>query len=265
MGIVIYMQNDSDAGEDVPSSDSENQNTFFETGPVSPKGEQSNILVSDGTWSSVITMFPKPIIPCYSCDSSQVGLVRLLNAAANYPPFWVYINEQLVVEGLDNGDMSQYGRVSAGTQTITVTDDNNYVYLKKQIQVPVNRAITIAIYNTDTGLDIMTVDDYLCNGGINTGCFRVCNLSITNRKINAMLNWGVIIFRDVDYMQVTSFQYVTTGYYMVSVSSSSIYSSNIILLSNIYIRGNVSYTMYVFNWSLTQNAIRILIVEDRRN
>ena len=80
-----------------------------------------------------------------------------------------------------------------------------------------------------------------------------------------MLNGANIIFRDVDYKQVTNFQYATTGYYMVSVSSSSVYSGNLILTSNIYIRGNVSYTMYVFNWSLTQNAIRILIVEDRRN
>ena len=284
MGTIIYMQNSSNAGEYGPTADAGNQNTSNETGPVSPEGEQSNILEpnpqvewpelnppspeegeASGTWSSIITMFPKPIIPCYSCNTDQVGLVRLLNAAANYPPFWVYINDQVAVEGLDNGDMSQYGRVSAGDQTITVTDDNNYVYLKKQVQVPVNSAITIALYNTDSGLDIMVVDDYLCNGGINTGCFRVCNLSITNRTINVMLNGANIIFRDVDYKQVTNFQYATTGYYMVSVSSSSVYSGNLILTSNIYIRGNVSYTMYVFNWSLTQNAIRILIVEDRRN
>lgn len=296
MGTIIYMNNGPNSGENTKSTpqqpskelefvpDVGNNDTSTETGPVSPVGEQPNLLVPNpqvewpafdpyspdesgnaGTWSSIITMFPKPIIPCYFCNSDQVGLVRFLNAAANYPPFMVYINDQLAVEGLDNGDMSQYGRVSAETQTIRVTDDNNYEYIKKQIQVPANGAITVAIINTDTGLDIMVIDDYLCNGGINTGCFRVCNLSITNRKINVLLNGGNIIFRDVNYMQVTNFQYATNAYYMVSVTSSSIYNGNIILTSNIYIRGNVSYTMYVFNWSLEQNAIRILIVEDRRS
>jgi hypothetical protein len=295
MGDLIYIKNDANSNintepdpqqspeEGETPADSGNNDTSAGAEPTYSDGNQSNILVpnleeewpayhnpssEDGhesTWSSIITMFPKPIIPCYYCDSDKVGLVRFLNAAADYPPFLVYINDQLAVNGLSNGDMTQYGRVSAEEQTITVTGDNNYVYVKKQVQIPANGAITIAIINTDSGLDLMVIEDLFCNGGINTGCFRVCNLSITNRKINVLLNGGSVIFRDVNYMQVTNFQYTTTGYYMVAVSSSNVLTGNILLTSNIYIRGNVSYTLYVFNWSLTQNAIRILIVEDRRN
>lgn len=295
MGDLIYMLNDANSNintqpdsqqspeESEAPENTGNNNTSTGEESIYSDGDQSNIVVPnleeewpafenptsedghEGAWSSIITMFPKPIIPCYFCDSDQVGLVRFLNAAADYPAFYVYINDQIAVNGLDNGDMTQYGRVSAEEQTITVSGDNNYVYVKKQIEIPAKGAITIAIINTDTGLDLMVVEDLFCNGGINTGCFRVCNLSITNRKINAMLNGGSIIFRDVSYKQVTNFQYTTTGYYMVSVSSSNLLSGNILLSSNIYIRGNVSYTLYVFNWSLTQNAIRILIVEDRRN
>ncbi|MGL6220164.1 MAG: DUF4397 domain-containing protein, partial [Lacrimispora sphenoides] len=67
-----------------------------------------------------------------------------------------------------------------------------------------------------------------------------------------------------NYMQVTSFQYVSTGFYMVSVSNSITQNGNLLLTSDIYIRGNASYTLYVFNWSNVEDAIRILIVEDRR-
>ncbi|WP_394526718.1 DUF4397 domain-containing protein [Lacrimispora sp. JR3] len=295
MGDLIYIQNDANSNintEPNPQQSPQESEAPADTGDHdTPAGEesdysdgnQSNILVpgqqdewpvfdnpsseeeNENTWSSIITMFPKPIIPCYYCDSDQVGLVRFLNAAADYPAFYVFINDQIAVNGLDNGDMTQYGRVSAEELTITVTGENDYEYVKKQIQIPAKSAITIAIINTDSGLDLMVIEDILCNGGINTGCFRVCNLSITNRRINVMLNDGSVIFRNVNYKQVTNFQYTTTGYYMVSVSGSNFLSGNILLSSNIYIRGNVSYTLYVFNWSLTQNAIRILIVEDRRN
>lgn len=237
MGILSYMQN--------PLPDSEEDES------------------SGG--SSVITVFPKPIIPCYYCDSAQIGLVRFLNAAAGYNAFFIYINNQLAVNGLDNGELSQYGRVSAGLQTVTIGGRYGYVYIEKQVNVPVDGAVTVAIINTDSGPDLMEIADIKCNGGINTGCFRVCNLSITNRSINVLLNVGLVTFPNVNYKEVTSFQYILTGYYMVSVYSSDAYSGNVLLNSNIYIRGNASYTLYVFNWNNSQDAIRILIVEDRRD
>lgn len=248
MGIIYYMQNDTKTGQ----SPDPNQDT-------------SEISDTDEHWTSVITVFPKPIIPCYFCNNSEYGLVRFLNAAIGYNPFQIFISKQLAVNGLDNGDMSQYGRVSANMQTVTVEDENGYVYIEKQIEVPVGQAITVAVINSDSGVDIMEIMDRYCNGGINSGCFRVCNLSITNRKVNVFLNEGVLTFLEVDYKEVTGFKYQKTGFYLVSVMNSNAQSENVLLSSNIYIRGNASYTLYVFNWSNTMNAIRILIVEDRKN
>lgn len=218
----------------------------------------------DGTWTSFITAPLRPIIPCYFCDSPQYGLIRFLNAAAGYPPFLIYINEQLIVDSLGNGDMSEYGRVSSELLTVTVADANGYVYTREQLKVPVDGAVTAAVINTDSGPDIMVITDAHCNGGSSTGCFRVCNLSITNRGINVLLNGGVVVFLNVNYKEVTSFQYIMTGYYLVSVFDSNAYDRSVLLNSNIYVRGNSSYTLYAFNWGLTRNAIRILIVEDRR-
>ncbi|WP_313153336.1 DUF4397 domain-containing protein [Lacrimispora sp.] len=290
MEILSFTQNDMDM---VPNPmtdpeeggfpiDEENGNNTDRTGEEPPEENNENTPppnlekeqpVTDypntnagpvGAGTSIISVFPKPIIPCYLCDTNQNGLVRFLNAAAGYNPFLIYISNQLVVNGLDNGEMSQYGRVSAGRQTITVGGQSGYVYVEKQITVEVDRAVTVAVINTDYGLDLMEIEDMYCNGGINTGCFRVCNLSITNRKVHVVLNGGIVTFLDVNYMQVTSFQYVLTGLYLVSVSNSDAYSGSIILTSNIYIRGNASYTLYVFNWRNVEDAIRILIVEDRR-
>lgn len=218
----------------------------------------------DGTWTSFVTTPLRPIIPCYFCDSPQYGLIRFLNAAAGYPPFLIYINEQLIVDGLGNGEMSEYGRVSSELLTVAVKDESGYVYTQEQLKVPVDTAVTAAVINTDSGPDIMVITDAQCNGGSSTGCFRVCNLSITNQGINVLLNGGAVVFLDVNYKEVTSFQYIVTGYYLVSVFDSHAYDRSVLLNSNIYIRGNSSYTLYAFNWGLSRGAIRFLIVEDRR-
>ncbi|WP_373238164.1 DUF4397 domain-containing protein [Hungatella hathewayi] len=299
MDTLSYMQNDADTpvvplpnpGEGGPVPDGEAEGNFpvvplpnpgeggpipdFDNGqtPVIPlpnPGEGGPLPTfpnrpNNGIWGSIITVFPRPIIPCYFCSTTQYGVVRFLNAAAGYNPFIIYINNQMVVNGLDNAEVSQYGRVSSGMQTVTVSGQNGYVYIQKQINVPLNGAVTVAIINTNSGLDLMEITDSNCNGGLNTGCFRVCNLSNTNRSVNVTLNGGAVIFQNVNYREVTSFRYLPAGYYTVSVSNSTSFSGSPLLTSNIYIRGNVSYTLYVFNWNNSQDAIRILIVEDRRN
>lgn len=265
MGIIYYLQNETNT-EQSPESNQDVNKSQSDTGKDWPlersSGDNSD---PDEHRTSVITVFPKPIIPCYDCNTTENGLVRFLNAAAGYEPFQIYINKQLAVNGLDNGDMSQYGRVSAKMQTVTVEAQNGYVYLEKQIDVPLGQALTIAVINSDSGLEIMVIQDMYCNGGINSGCFRVCNLSITNRNVNVILNGGELTFKEVEYKELTGFKYQKTGFYQVAVMNSSAQSENILLTSNIYIRGNASYTLYVFNWSDTMNAIRILIVEDRKN
>lgn len=217
---------------------------------------------SNSIWGTIVTMFPRSITPCYFCNTTQYGTVRFLNAAANYNPFLIYINEQLVVNSLDNAEISQYGRVSSGTQSITVSGQNGYVYLQKSIQVRSGSAMTVAIINTASGLDIMSIYDSACFAASNNGCFRVCNLSYTNQKVNVSLNSGFLTFRNVAYKEVTNFSVLSSGVYTLQVNNSA--SIVPLVTSSLSIRERTSYTAYVFNWNLSTDAIRTLIVEDRR-
>lgn len=285
MGTIYHMHNKTDAdqkqgpnpnqeiSDPSPGSEEKPGNSYNDLNFLIPdlsedwsmKQRSDSNFNTDENRTSIITVFPKPIIPCYFCDSNEYGLVRILNAAAGYGPFIVYMNNQLIVDRLDNGDMTQYGRVSASMQTISLTGEYGYLYLEKQINVPLDKAITVAIINTNEGLDIMEIEDAFCDGGINTGCFRVCNFSITNQNVAVILNGGALSFNEVDYKEITDFQYLKTGFYLVSIMDSDAGGSYILLSSNLYIRGNASYTLYVFNWSIAKDALRILIVEDRRD
>lgn len=230
--------------------------------PTFPQGSTPTVPPSNSVLGTIITMFPRPIIPCFFCNTTQFGTVRFLNAAAGYNPFLIYINDQLVVRSLDNAEVSQYGRVSAGTQTITVAGQNGYVFIQKQISVRSGSAMTVAIINTPGGLDLMTIFDTACFAGANAGCFRTCNLSYTNPNIHVSLNNTFLNFRDVRYREVTNFAFVPSGNYRLQVRNSG--SNNALVTSNISIRANASYTAYVFNWNLSRDAIRTLVVEDRR-
>ncbi|RGY98426.1 DUF4397 domain-containing protein [Clostridium sp. AM58-1XD] len=263
---VIPLPNPGEGGPVADPSDGSNIPVIplpnpGEGGPVAD-GNTSGSWNPPGILGSIITVFPRPIIPCFFCNTTQYGTVRFLNAAAGYNPFLIYINNQLVVNSLDNADISQYGRVSSGSQTITVSGMNGYVYIQKQINVRAGSAMTVAIINTQSGLDLMTINDTQCQSGFGTGCFRVANLSVTNQNLNVSLN-NFFSFRNVTYKEVTGFSYITTGNYTVRVYNNPSLTGNALVTSSMTLRSNTAYTLYIFNWNQSRDAIRTLIVEDR--
>lgn len=271
---VIPLPNPGEGGPlpSFPENDTSNDNNMpviplpnpGEGGPLPsfPSNNTGNPSSNPSIWGTVITMFPRPIIPCYFCNTTQYGTVRFLNAAAGYNPFLIYINEQLVVNSLDNAEISQYGRVSAGTQTITVAGQNGYVYIQKTITVRSGASMTVAIFNTVSGLDFMVIPDNACFAGSRAGCFRTCNLSYTNPNVQVSLNGGFLTFRNVTYQEVTNFAYIPSQRYTIQVRNSN--SRTPLVTSTVNIQPNASYTAYVFNWNPSKDAIRTLIVEDRR-
>ncbi len=215
-----------------------------------------------GIIGSIITVIPRPIIPCYFCSSTQYSTVRFLNTASAYNPFLIYIGNQLVINSLASSEISQYGRVSAGSQTITVAGQNGYVYIQKPITVHSGQAMTVAIIATPSGLDLMEIPDNACNSGYNVGCFRAINLSVTNQSLNVSLNNNYVNFQGVAYKQITGTVYLPTGTYNVQVYNNPSTTGSPLVTSSFYVRSNTFYTLYLFNWNPSKDAIQTLIVED---
>lgn len=108
MDTLSYMQNDADTpviplpnpGEGGPVPDGEDESNFpvaplpnpGEGGPVPDFDESQTPVIplpnpgeggpiptfperpNNGIWGSIITVFPRPIIPCYFCNTTQYGL-----------------------------------------------------------------------------------------------------------------------------------------------------------------------------------------------
>ena len=250
---VIPLPNPGEGGPVYPGN-----NIGGNNGNSNPQGGL-NIPAIIGT---IITTFPRPGEPCKFCaNSSQTtGKVRFLNAASNYNPFRVYINDQLFVQTLNFAEVTAYEKVPNGYQIITIMGDNNYIYIQKPVMVPRAGAVTIAICNTQTGLDLFVISDTTCSRSNYLSCLRVCNLSLDSGALSVVVGNNDVSFMNVSFQEITSYKILTPENYLFYVLNGR---RRIILTSILSVKRNASYTMYLINWNATSpDTVTVIMVEE---
>ncbi|MBO5092823.1 MAG: DUF4397 domain-containing protein [Lachnospiraceae bacterium] len=215
---------------------------------------------SSGFQGTIITVLPRPVTSCFYCNSSSFGTIRFFNAAIGYQPFVVSINNRTAVDTLSYAEVSDYGRVSTGYQTITVSAANGYIYVSKQVRVTIGATLTIAIVGTAGGLDFVEVNDAFCYTPLGGACIRVSNLSYNAGPLTLSTYSGNISFQNVKFMEVTNYVRVVPSRYDIYVSN----VNEALLSTEIAVRSGSQYTIYMFNWNESPTAIRTLIIEDRK-
>ncbi len=274
---VIPLPNPGEGGPVYPGDEISDENKPViplpnpgEGGPVYPGNEINNgNNILSGIIGTIITTYPRPNAPCRFCNAgtSNYGLVRFLNAASGYNPFIIYLNSDVFANPLSYAEVTEYEKVTNGMQRVTVMGENGYIYIQKQVMIPQNQAATIAIMNTESGLDLMVIDDVPCSKPLRTGCIRACNLSVNSGPLNIVIGQRYITFNNVAYMDVTEFKNIWPGDYNFYISRNynnrPMMNNNALISSMLTVAMNVSYTIYIFNWNLSSpDAIRALIVEE---
>ena len=217
-----------------------------------------------GTGGSV-TVIPGITFPCYNCTATSFGRVRILNASTGYQPFYVYIGNWMVASGLANGDITSYVQAASGTQTITVSGANGYVYIQKQVQVRASSSMTIAIINTASGLDIMEISDISCNAPSGTSCLRACNLSQNLGPFDVSIgnqNSSYMAFTNVRYREVTPYTSFYPGWYQLYIARTGAYPSTYVATAAANMSANNSYTLYMFNAPNATDGLRTMVVSN---
>ena len=211
---------------------------------------------------TIITSFPRPNAPCrfFFFFYQTYGNVRFLNAASGYNPFRVYVNDQLFVSQLNFSELTAYEKVPSGYQIVTVMGDNQYIYIQKPVMMPKDGSITVAICNTENGIDLFVVSDSSCAKSNYLSCMRVCNLSFNSGPLSVIVGNNDLRFMNVNYQEVTNFRVLSPAEYIFYVMNGN---RNIILSSSVDVKMDVSYTMYLFNWNISSpDAITVVIVEE---
>ena len=221
-------------------------------------------IVPGGTGGSV-TVIPGITFPCYNCTATSFGRVRILNASTGYQPFYVYIGNWMVASGLANGDITSYVQAASGTQTITVSGANGYVYIQKPVQVRASSSMTIAIINTASGLDIMEISDISCNAPSGTSCLRACNLSQNLGPFDVSIgnqNSSYMAFTNVRYREVTPYTSFYPGWYQLYIARTGAYPSTYVATAAANMSANNSYTLYMFNAPNATDGLRTMVVSN---
>ncbi len=121
---------------------------------------------------------------------------------------------------------------------------------------------TIAIVNSSTGLDLVSIRDTACPTDWTSSCFRVCNLAYYSGPVNASL--GNIYFNSVNFADAASFSRLSSGNYTLRVARSA-RPENTLVTTPVTLNPSRIYTLYVLNWNPSADTIQTLLVEDRRS
>ena len=215
--------------------------------------------------SGSVTVIPGITFPCYNCTATSFGRVRILNASTGYQPFYVYLGNWMVASGLGNGDITGYVQSASGTQTVTVSGANGYVYIQKTVQVRASASMTIAIINTASGLDIMEISDISCNAPSGTSCLRTCNLSLNLGPFDVSIgnqNSSYTAFSNVRYREVTPYTSFYPGWYQLYISRTGSYPNTSVATTSANMSANTSYTLYIFNAPNATDGLKTLVVSN---
>lgn len=219
---------------------------------------------------TIISTNPRPNEPCSFCINGNTGTgnIRFLNAATDYNPFRVFVNESLFASRLSFAELTEYERVSVGSQIITVMGENGYIYIQKPIQVNQNISQTVAIVLSDNGLDLEVITDGRCNRYANMSCVRAVNLAYNSGTLNVVVGNQAANFPNLRYLAAADFTSLWPGVYIYVVSKNSYarlpgLGNTVLLTAAINMQRNKNYTIYLLNLKRSDpDSLKVLVVEE---
>lgn len=219
---------------------------------------------------TIISTYPRPNEPCRFCSPTnpRAGFARFLNAASGYNPFVVFLNDNMFSKSLNFAEVTAYEQIGRGTQVVTIMGENGYIYVQKQVEFRDDEYVTIAIINTESGLDIQVIGDNGCDRGNNMACVRAANLAYNSGPLTVTIGNQYLSFPNLRYQSVADFESAWPGLYVYTVSRNMTarfpgFGGNVLLTATVNFQRNRNYTIYLLNWNRESNdTIKALIVED---
>ena len=283
---VIPLPNPGEGGPVYPGND-------YDPGqePVIPlpnPGEGGPVYPGPGNGSTTV-----PVYPNWGCSTGICGVigtvwpnaakVRFLNAAYGYSAFRVFIGNNRFINALNYASASNYGRVNAGYQTVTITGMDGYVYIQKTIPFQSNSLSTVAIINTAGGMDLMQIPDTCCPPTNGYSSFRIGNLAYNSGPLDVIMSDGRVVYSDLRFKEVAAFKRIMPGTYQFFYADTNLTAMPAGLdietldsawlgvypphetFGSLYINiaSNAVYSIYLLQSGSGRNNIQNLILMDR--
>ena len=218
---------------------------------------------------------PVPGIPVYpGPEANRTCWVRFLHAAVGYDPLRILVGSRVFSSSLSYANMTEYRLVRDGFRDVVITSAAGArpILLRRDIPFRAGDRITVAIIDTDDGLELMQIPDVPCQNQMGgCGSMRMVNLAFNSPPLDMRLYDGSIIFGDVRYREVTPFKPVRCGdylFYLIRTSPCAEPEPHSVpyepLVSfGIDVRPRTTYTCYVLGRvGVPGQLLQLLVAED---
>jgi hypothetical protein len=181
----------------------------------------------------------------YREEAAPVSYVRVLHAAPGAPPVDIYVNNNLIVRRLPYKGFSVYVPVNYGNYNIKVfpagTTQNPVI--NTNLEIPASSIFTIAAIGTLPNLSLQPILEPIIPTIPEKVYIRFVHLSPNAPNVNLTLSDGTVLFRDVQYKEVTDYIPVDAGTYSFDLRLTSS-DERVLYVPNQRLRANRFYTIY---------------------
>lgn len=163
-----------------------------------------------------------PVFP--SIPNQNYAQVRFLNATTTSYPVNISIDNNNYAVNSRYGTITNYDMVSDGFHTVVVTRTSipRTVLLRQTFSFAAGEKVTMVLVDSGAGMEIIPVTGTGCrNLPYNSGCYRIANMTYSGSAYDLMLYGGEVVFRNVQFGNVTSYKQAVANSYEFYVTNAS--------------------------------------------
>lgn len=140
--------------------------------------------------------------------------VRIFHTACFAGKVKVFVGSREMVSGLSYGQVSPYGRVSAGFRNVSVvSEETGEELVTETMPFFAGRQMTLVLCNTMGCLLLVPMEECLCGERREKSCLRAANFSYGEGPFDFMLPEGKQVFPYLTQGRVSSFLPALPGVY----------------------------------------------------
>jgi hypothetical protein len=206
--------------------------------------------------------------PMYGVDplyrvSPMTSYLRVLHSSPKSPAVDVYINDMLKFRNLTYGAFTDYIKVMTGNYNVKLYAAGTKVspVLNKNVFVPPEKIYTLAAIGLLPNIDILPVLEPKIDNPSDMVYIKFAHLSPNAGAVDIALPDGKILFKNINYKQLTDYIEVPAGTYALEVRPTGT-TTVALYVPNIRLRPQRFYTVYAIGLAGDKPGLQALIPLD---
>jgi len=189
--------------------------------------------------------------------------LRVLHSSPKSPAVDVYINDMLKFKNLTYGTFTDYIKVMTGNYNVKLYAAGTKIspVLNKNIFVPPGKIYTVAAIGILPNIDILLVNEPKIIVPSNMVYIKFAHLSPNAGAVDIALPDGTILFKNINYKQLTDYIEVPAGTYTLEVRPTGT-KTIALYVPNINLKSERFYTVYAIGLAGDRPGLQALIPLD---